>query len=176
MPGVFSLGSLLYPNISGGSRGLFGAPYQHSAEVEYAPSKAFALRIKYSGGKLFAGRFDVVGVNVELALSQHFGIFGRYGYASYQDTAFGDINPNYWMAGVSLNDVLKRGAIAGVAVGQPFIEGAGNATQINMEAFYNYPVNDNIRLTSLLQVITNPGNQSSNGTIVTGTLRTIFSF
>lgn len=176
VPGVFSLANLLYPN-GGGSRGLFGDPYQYTAELEYSPSKAFAARIEYSGGKLFGGRFDVVGVNVEWALSQKLGIFGRYGYGSYKNTAFGDINPNYWMAGVSFRDLLKSGAIAGVAVGQPFIESTvGNATQTNIEAFYNYPVNDNIRVTPLLQVITNSSNQDSNGTIFTGSLRTIFSF
>lgn len=61
--------------------------------------------------------------------------------------------------------------MAGIAAGQPFIESAvGNATQTNFEAFYNFPVNDNIRVTPLVQVITNPANQDSNSTIFTGTL------
>ncbi|HBL15110.1 MAG TPA: hypothetical protein DD379_27705, partial [Cyanobacteria bacterium UBA11162] len=46
----------------------------------------------------------------------------------------------------------------------------------NFEAFYNFPINNNIRVTPLIQVITNPANQDANGTIVTGTLRTVFSF
>ncbi|GAB4205977.1 MAG: hypothetical protein Fur006_62680 [Coleofasciculaceae cyanobacterium] len=96
---------------------------------------------------------------------------------SYDDTAFGNVEPNYWMAGVALRDLLKPGALVGIAAGQPFIEGAvGNATQTNFEAFYNVPVTDNISLTPLVQVITNAGNQDSNGTIFTGTLRTVFSF
>ncbi|XGV94774.1 MAG: iron uptake porin [Leptolyngbya sp. BL-A-14] len=176
VPAVFSLGYLLYPK-GGGSRGLFGDPYQYSVEAEYSLSRAFAIRIEYSGGKVFDGRFDVFGANLEWAISQGFGIFGRYGYGSYQDTAFGDINPSYWMAGISFRDVLKPGSISGIAVGQPFIESSvGKATQTNIEAFYNYPLNDNIRITPLIQVITNPSNQSSNGTIVVGSLRTIFSF
>jgi len=174
--GVSSLTRLLYPD-GGGNRGLFGDPYQGTVELEYSPSKAFALRLQYSGGNIFDGRFDVFGVNFELALNPRLGVFGRYGYGSYDNTAFGDLNPNYWMAGVSLRDLFVRSAFAGIAAGQPFIESdVGNATQTNFEAFYNFPVNDNIRVTPLVQVITNPANHDSNGTIVTGTLRTVFSF
>lgn len=167
---------LLVPTLNG-SRGLFGAPYQGTVELEYSPSQAFALRLQYSGGKLSEQRFDVFGVNVELALSKQVGIFGRYGYANYNDTSLGDIHPNYWMAGIAFQDVFAPKAIAGVSVGQPFIEGAvGNATQTNIEAFYNFPLNENVNITPLIQVITHPGNQDSNGTIVTGSLRTVFSF
>ena len=35
---------------------------------------------------------------------------------------------------------------------------------------------DNIRVTLLVQAIVHPANQNANGTIVTGTLRTVFSF
>ncbi|NJM72040.1 MAG: carbohydrate porin [Scytonema sp. RU_4_4] len=166
------------PNITTGDRGLFGSTYQTMAEVEYAPSRAFALRLQYSGGEIFSNRFDVFGVNFELTLAQKFGIFGRYGYGSYNDTEnFGDINPNYWMAGIGARDLFTRGALAGIAVGQPFIASEiGDSTQTNFEAFYNYPFSRNIQVTPSIQVIRNAGNQDSNGTIVTGTLRTVFSF
>lgn len=173
---VFPFARLLYPN-GGGERGLFGDPYQGTVELEYSPSSAFALRLQYSGGNISDHRFDVFGANLELAVSRQLGIFGRYGYGSYNDTVFGDINPNYWMAGVSLRDLFVPGTLAGVAAGQPFIDNAvGNATQTNIEAFYNFPVSDNIQVTPLVQVIANPANQDANGTIVTGTLRTVFSF
>lgn len=165
------------PNISTGDRGLFGSTYQTTAEVEYSPSRAFALRLQYSGGELFSNRFDVFGVNFEVTLAQKFGIFGRYGYGNYNNTTFGDINPNYWMAGVGVRDLFTRGALAGIAVGQPFIDThIGNSTQTNFEAFYNYPFSRNIQITPTIQVINHAGNEQSNGTIVTGTLRTVFSF
>lgn len=167
---------LLYPNL-GGNSGLFGDPYQGIVEMEYAPSKAFAVRLQYSGGNIFDGQFDVFGINFELALSQQLAVFSRYGYSSYDNTAFGDINPNYWMAGIAFTDLFVPGVLAGIAAGQPFIDNAvGNATQTNIEAFYNFPINDNMRITPLVQVIIDPGNQNSNGTIVTGTLRSVFSF
>ena len=176
VPSVFPFARLLYLN-SGGNCGLVGDPYQGIVELEYSPSSAFALRLQYSGGNVFDGRFDVFAANFELAFSQQLAIFGRYGYGSYNDTAFGDINPNDWMAGISFRDLFVPGALAGIAAGQPFIDNAvGNATQTNFEAFYNFPASKNIQVTPLVQVITNPANSDSNGTIVTGTLRTIFSF
>ncbi|MBC1222991.1 carbohydrate porin [Nostoc sp. UCD121] len=167
---------LIFPN-RGGNGGLFGDPYQGIIELEYSPSKAFALRLQYSGGQVFDSRFNAFGVNFELALSQRLGIFGRYGYGDYKNTFQGDINPNYWMAGVAFRDLFIPGALAGIAAGQPFIENTvGNATQTNIEAFYNLPISDNIRVTPLAQVIIDPANQNSNGTIITGTIRTVFSF
>jgi porin len=164
------------PNITG-DRGLFGSTYQGTVEVEYAPTRAFALRLQYSGGEIFSNRFDVFGVNAELSLGQKFGIFGRYGYGNYNDTAFGDIKPNYWMAGVAMRDLFTRGALAGVAIGQPFVANQiGNSTQTNFEAFYNYPFSRNIQVTPTIQVINHAGNIESNDTIVTGTVRTVFSF
>lgn len=173
---VSSFSRFLYPEVDGDGS-LIGDTRQGMVELEYSPSPSLALRLQYSGGRIFDRRFDVIGANLEWTLSSQVGMFGRYGYGSYQDTEFGDINPNYWMAGVSVKDILFEGAIAGFAVGQPAIaQEIGTATQTNLEAFYNLPITDNITITPLVQVITNPGNRDENGTIFTGTLRTVFVF
>jgi hypothetical protein len=79
--------------------------------------------------------------------------------------------------GMAFPDLLMKRSLSGIAIGQPFVESrVGNATQTNFEAFYNVPIHDRIRITPLLQIITNPGNQQSNGTIFSGTIRTVFSF
>ena len=164
------------PNAAG-DRGLFGDTYQGTVEAEYSPSRSFALRLQYSGGKLFDNSFDVVGTNLEFSFTPKFGIFARYGYGSYDGTILGDIDVHYWMAGIGFRDLFREGALAGIAVGQPFTASeVGNATQTNFEIFYNYPLGRNLQITPSVQVITNPGNQDSNGTITTGTLRTVFSF
>jgi porin len=165
-------------NVNTGERGFFGDTFQGTVELEYAPSRAFAVRLQYSGGELFSNRFDSYGVNVELTLAEKFGIFGRYGYGNFDNTTnYGDIKPNYWMAGIGVRDLFTRGALAGVAVGQPFVVNQiGDSTQTNFEAFYNFPFSQNIQVTPTVQVINHAGNQESNGTIVTGTLRTVFSF
>lgn len=126
---------------------------------------------------MFGSNFQAFGFNEELALSDRVGFWGRYGYSSYPNTTVGDINPNYWTLGLAFLDLFAEGAIAGMGVGQPFIEGEiGNATQINFEAFYNFPLTRNIRITPLIQGVVNLGNQGTNGTILTGTIRTVFSF
>lgn len=161
---------------AGAGGGLFGDPYQGLVELEYAPGP-FALRLQYSLGKVIGSEFDVVGLNAEIALSDRIGLFGRYGYGAYDNTMIGDLKPNYWMAGISVKDLLLPDTLAGIAAGQPLIESAvGDATQTNFEAFYNVPVSDQIRVTPLLQIVTNPGNRATNGTIFSGTVRVVFSF
>jgi hypothetical protein len=168
----------LFPTGGGGATGgLFGDPYQGVIELEYAPTQAFTLRAQYGGGRLFGSQFNAVGVNAELALTKQVGVFGRYGTASYPDTTLGDLTPQYWMAGVGFRDVLIPQAIGGIAIGQPLIDDQiGNGTQTNMELFYNIPINNRLRITPILQIITNPGNQSANGTIFSGTIRTTLMF
>lgn len=175
-PGIFPIGYILYPN-GESEGGLFGDPYQGAVELEFTPVETFTMRFQYTAGDILGERFDVFGANFELDISERIAVFGRYGYGSYNNTDFGNINPSYWMAGIAFPDLFMLGAISGIAIGQPFIAGElGNATQTNIEAFYNFPVNDNIRITPLVQVITNAANQDSNGTIFSGTLRTVFSF
>ncbi len=168
----------LFPAGGGGATGgLFGDPYTGTVEAEYAPSKAFSVRLQYSGGELFNSNFKVFGINADLALTRQVGLFVRYGTGSYPDTVFGDIKPQYWSAGMAFQDLLQKGDVAGIGAAQPFILSTiGNATQTNFEAFYNIPISAKIRVTPLIQVISNAGNQRSNGAIVTGTLRAVFSF
>jgi Carbohydrate-selective porin, OprB family/S-layer homology domain len=169
---------LLFPVTGGGSTGgLFGDPYMGVVELEYAPTKALTLRFQYSGGELLGSHFRVFGANIEFTLTPKIGLFARYGYGRYPNTILGDIHPQYWSAGIAFQNLVMPNDIAGIGIAQPFILGAvGNATQTNFEVFYNIPLGKNLRLSPLLQVISHPANQSSNGTIFTGTLRTVFTF
>jgi Carbohydrate-selective porin, OprB family/S-layer homology domain len=168
----------LFPLAGGGARGgLFGDPYQGTIELEYSPSADFALRLQYAGGEVFGSNYDVLGINTQVALSDRLGWFGRYGYATYPNTTVGDLSPHYWSTGIVLQDLFVDRSIAGIGVGQPLIENkVGDSTQTNFEVFYNFPVNNRLRVTPLIQVVTDAGNQSSNGTIFAFTIRTVFSF
>jgi Carbohydrate-selective porin, OprB family len=168
----------LFPAAGGGSTGgLFGDPYLGVVELEYAPTKSIVTRLQYSGGELFGSKFGVVGVNAEVAISPQVGLFARYGSGSYPNTTLGNIRPQYWSAGIAVQDLFTKNDLAGIGIAQPFLLGeVGNATQTNFEAFYNIPVSQNLRITPIVQVITNPANQSSNSSIVTGTVRAVFSF
>ena len=187
----------------GVNRGLFGDAYQATAELEFAPKNAngdkpFALKLLYTNGSVNNTDVNSGGVNVEWKFAKSLAIFGRYGFGSLDSRGVGvgapnsftgalgvnggnvadsRLNPQTFMVGFAFLDFLKEGALAGVAVGQPFIENkVGNATQTNLEVFYNFPVTSNIRITPDVQFIFNPNNNSTNSTIFVGTLRTVFSF
>jgi hypothetical protein len=90
------------------------------------------------------------------------------------------VNAISWSTGLVISDLFKPGARAGISIGQPLIFKENtlrlfNETQTNYEAFYHYPINDRIAISPAIQVIVSPGNTNDN-TIVTGTLRTTFSF
>lgn len=168
----------LFPSAGGGSTGgLFGDPYMGIVELEYAPTKSIVMRLQYSGGELLGSQFGVIGVNLEMAISSQVGLFARYGFGLYPNTILGDIRPQYWSTGIAFQDLFTKNDLAGIGIAQPFVlSEVGNATQTSFEAFYNILVSSNLRITPIIQVIANPANQSSNGSIITGTIRAVFSF
>jgi Carbohydrate-selective porin, OprB family len=168
----------LFPIAGGGATGgLFGDPYLGIIELEYTPIKSLTMRLQYSGGELLGSKFGVVGANADFAITPQIGLFARYGSGFYPNTTLGDIRPQYWSAGIAFQDLFTKNDLAGIGVAQPFmLREVGNATQTNFEVFYNVPVSKSLSITPIIQVITNPANQSSNGSIVTGTLRAVLSF
>ncbi|MGI2906106.1 iron uptake porin [Tolypothrix sp. VBCCA 56010] len=162
--------------------GLFGDRHQASVEVEYSPSSRFAFRLQYTNAEINNTDINAFGVNAEYTLNRNTGIFTRLGVGNYQgfNTAINqniDLHPLSWAIGVGLRNLVLPGTVAGVAIGQPFVaEDFGNATQTNFEAFYNLQLSDNISITPILSLVSNPNNDSSNGTIWQSTLRTVFSF
>ncbi len=179
----------------------FGDPYQATAELEFAPKNAdgdkpFALKLLYTNGSVNNATINSGGVNLEWKFAKSVALFGRYGFGtidnrgiavstatSFTSGLFGaatstatSLNPQTWMFGFAFPDLFKEGALAGIAVGQPFIESTiGNGTQTNLELFYNFPVSSNIRVTPDVQFIFNPNN-TTGSTVFVGTLRTVFSF
>ncbi|PZO36483.1 MAG: porin [Pseudanabaena frigida] len=180
------------------NQGLFGDSYQGTFELEFAPKNSaqdqpFAIRLQYTRAAVNNLDYNTGGVNLEWAFNKAIAIFGRYGFGNISNRgtaistalssyinvgATGDsISPQTWSAGLAFPDLFKEGAMAAIAVGQPFIESKiGNATQTNVELFYRFPVSNNISITPDLQFIFNPNNNSGNSTITVGTLRTVFTF
>jgi Carbohydrate-selective porin, OprB family/S-layer homology domain len=162
---------------SGDRNGIFNSPNLGVVELEIAPSKTVALRLQYSRGTQAGSDYSALGANFDLALGKHLGLFGRFGYALDFP---GNIQAIAWSAGLAFPDLLGKGNLAGISVGQPLrlqddVLGLFNGTQTNYEAFYRIQVSDNIAISPILQVITNPGNAKAD-TVFTATLRTLFSF
>ncbi|WP_448572044.1 iron uptake porin [Trichothermofontia sp.] len=170
----------IYGNPDRNNRGgLFGDPNIGFLEAEYNWGKGRAIRLQYAGGSQGGSRFEAIGANLEYAFTPKVGFFGRFGYSpNFLPIPFEGIAPTYWAAGLAFPDLFKEGNQGGIAIAQPLIFQHPDIdhTQTNYEVYYNYRVSDQIRITPLLQVITHPLSQSENGTVVTGTLRTVFSF
>lgn len=181
------LGSItdVYGNIGGDRRGgLFGDPYIGVLEAEYAPTRDFAIRGQYVNGEVGGRKYEAFGANFEYRFLRKAAFFARFGYAPhfFPLRFFGGEKPFLWQAGFAFPDLFVPTDLLGVSVAQPLIIGSSFAQpnvsgkQTNFEVFYNYPLSPNIRVTPLIQVITNPLNNSDRGTVFTGTVRTVFSF
>jgi len=163
---------------SGGQSGIFNSQNLGVVELEVAPAKTVAFRLQYSRGTQADNDYSVLGANLDLALGKHVGLFGRFGYAFDFP---GNIQAIAWSAGIAFPDLFRKGNFAGLSAGRPLILqdnnvlGFFNATQTNYEAFYRFQATDNISISPVFQVITNPGNIKGDMTF-TGTLRTSFSF
>jgi hypothetical protein len=157
--------------------GLFGDPYQATVELEFAPKDSgFAARLQYTNASIGNLDFNIGGVNLEWAINPSIAIFGRFGFGGISNR-ISTINPYTWSAGVAFPDLFRPGALAAIAIGQPFIERTvGNSSQTNIEAFFKFPLSQQISITPDLQFIINPNNNSGNGLITIATLRTVFNF
>ncbi len=181
--GVYQAGSPTNATPSDTGGGLFGDPYQASGEIEFSPGDYLAIRLQYTSAAIFDTKYNSYGVNAEATFGR-FGLFGRYGFGD--QTGYGPLSsiegvttdPNTFMAGVAVKDLFKPGSLLGLAAGQPYYGDAtlGDSTQTNYEAFYSYPVNDNITVTPVVSVITDPLNSSTTPTVYQGTLRTVLTF
>jgi hypothetical protein len=172
--------------------GLFGDPYQATAELEYAKAfgsdkkNNFAVRAQYTRSSANDVHQNVVGLNGELTFGR-FGAFGRAGYSidpkfvnvPLTSTVLGTARGEgilTWQAGVGVKDLFIPGSLLAAAIGQPYVVfKQGGPEQTNFEGFYRFPINDNITITPAVMVITDFGNTRTN-TAVQGVLRATFSF
>lgn len=186
-----------------GENGLFGAPRQATAELEYADdfgssgNNNFAVRLQYTNSAQNALDNNALGINVEAKFGQ-FGVFGRYGY-SFSDANFvsnpvpfalgnlGEFQVQTFQAGAGVFDLLIPGSLLAASIGAPFFGisdtdlgaqpiGVNDQTQFNIEAFYRIPVSDNISVTPTFTAIINPNNSSIEPNVFQGSIRTVFSF
>jgi Carbohydrate-selective porin, OprB family/S-layer homology domain len=176
--------------------GLFGDPYQATAELEYAQSfgadkkNNFAIRGQFTNASTADYHQNVAGINAEATFGR-FGVFGRFGYSFNprftnisNPVAFAPNNSTFasadyfmsWMAGAGVKDLFVPGSLLAVAAGQPFIvQGQNGPQQLNFEGFYRFPINDNITITPAVMLIKDVNNTTSD-TVVQGLVRATFSF
>ena len=126
-------------------------------------------------------------MNPKLALSGWFG----YTDARRVDEINGQADIINYAVNLAFPDLFKAGAVGGLGFGMPpkvihnAIASAGlpsiatredTGTGFHFEAFYEYPITNNIKVIPGLIYITNPDHNNANGDIFVGTIRTIFNF
>ncbi len=130
------------------------------------------------------------GAEIAYKFSDKLAVNGFFGYTDAQQTSGGNGSAEIWYYGLGLAfpDLGKEGNLAGIIVGaEPYVgdcegtgcvSGAADSTAIHIEGFYRYAVNDHISVTPGIVWIAAPFGvgESSNDSVVIGTIRTTFSF
>lgn len=162
------------------NQGLFGGNNQGSVEVEYT-FRNLITRLQYTSATVNQTTINAGGMNLEWALNRQFSVFGRVGVGHY--SGFNSVlrenlslTPVTWAVGGTFREIIIPGSVAGLAIGQPFIEGdIGNATQTNVELYYSFDLNDRISFSPALLVVANPNNRNT-GTIFEWVVRLVYAF
>jgi Carbohydrate-selective porin, OprB family len=130
--------------------------------------------------------------NFDWSLSRRLALFGRY---SYSIADINPVNPNLSggsvrlqavQLGLAFPDLGQEGALATLALVAPFdvmsgrrflAAGGGNGgTEIDLEATYYYPINDNLAIIPTFFATFNSNNFSENPPVYSTILRTQFMF
>ena len=142
------------------------------------------------GGSIGDAPSDTFLVNFDWTISDKFGIFGRYSYGSTSirptnpDLENGEVNAQAFQAGIAFPDLGKEGGLLTLSFVVPFdvldgeeflASGAGDGgTQFDLEATYNFPVNDNLSILPAFYYINSPNNFEDNPDIYVGNVRMQF--
>lgn len=142
------------------------------------------------GGTIGDAPSDTFALNFDLKILDQLGIFGRYNYGSTNilprnpDREDGEVNAQAFQAGVAFPDLGKEGALGTISLVVPFdvldgeeflASGSGDGgTQYELEATYNFPVNDNISILPAFYFVANPNNFEDNPDIYVGNVRMQF--
>ncbi len=142
------------------------------------------------GGTIGDAPADTFALNVDFKIFEKLGIFGRYNYGSTSirprnpDLENGEVNAQAFQAGVAFPDLGKEGALGTISFVVPFdvldgeeflVSGLGDGgTQYELEATYNFPVNDNLSILPAFYFIGNPNNFEENPDIYVGNVRIQF--
>ena len=142
------------------------------------------------GGTIGDAPSDTFGINVDFQILDKLGIFGRYNYGSTSirprnpDLENGEVNAQAFQAGLAFPDLGKEGALGTISFVVPFdvlngeeflASGFGDGgMQFDLEATYNFPVNDNLSILPAFYYINSPNNFEDNPDIYVGNVRMQF--
>jgi hypothetical protein len=182
--------------INGG--GLFGGRNSILAQVNFKPSDKFDFGLTYvnanhNGGAIYDFGFanSVVGPTPGALNSNTYGASAAYkvndnfslnGYiaSTSADTVVGNRNLLTYGVGAAFPNVGQPGNLLGFFIGQPptITNQTGAASSnLQLEGFYKYKLNDNLSITPGLIYMSNPNQLGTNSeSALIGTVRSTFTF
>jgi Carbohydrate-selective porin, OprB family len=183
-------------NFFGG--GLFGGRNSILAQVNFKPSDKFDFGLTYvnanhNGGAIydFGSGGSAVGPNVGALNSNTYGASAAYkvnenfslnGYiaSTSANTVVGDRSLLTYGVGAAFPNIGQPGNLLGFFVGQPPTvtnQTGAASSNLQLEGFYKYKLNDNLSITPGLIYMSNPNQLGANseGALI-GTVRSTFTF
>lgn len=193
-------------DIATGAAGLFNGTYSGLVQLSYKPFSNAELGLlyvrNYSDNGDLAHRTGSTfsnlpfGLGVPLVSNSYavgaswkmlpqLAVSGWFGYTNAErvDGVKGDADIINYAVNLAFPDLFKKSAIGGLGFGMPpkVIHNAiaareDKGTGLHFEAFYEYPLNNNIKLIPGAIYIINSNHNNANGDIFVGTMRMILSF
>ncbi|WP_414581918.1 iron uptake porin [Scytonema sp. PCC 10023] len=188
------------------NQGLFGETYSALAQLSLKPAQNLEFGLTYvhnyspdgnllhrtgsnfantpfgSGVPLVSNAF---GVEALWRISQKIAVSSWFGYinAVRVDSVEGNADIINYAINLAFPDLFKENAVAGLGFGMPpkviyntIDNREDSATGLHFEAFYQYPLTENITVIPGIIYLTNANHNEANGDIFVGTVRTVFNF
>ncbi len=185
--------------------GLFGGTYSALAQLSIKPATKVEVALTYihhyapdgnllhRTGSTFANTpfglgvpltSNSLGVASLWNLTPRFAISGWFGYTQVdRSDGTGQAEIVNYALNFAFPDLLTKGAIGGIGFGMPpkvrrnaIAAREDPGTSFHFEAFYQYPLTNNITIVPGILYLTSPNHDNRNGGIFVGTFRTIFNF
>jgi hypothetical protein len=187
-------------------QGLFDGTHTALAQLSIKPVSNFELGLTYirnytsSGdlthrtGSTFASipfgisipvASNSYGIEALWRVNPKFALSGWFGYidAKRSDGIRGQAEIINYAINLAFPDLLKTGAVGGLGFGMPpkvinntIALRQDRGTGLHFEAFYEYPLTNNIKLIPGIIYLTNPEHNNANSNIFVGIFRTVFNF
>lgn len=134
------------------------------------------------------------GIEMSWQLNDNFILGGWGGYSNIRTLSDlngainrGSLDVWNWAVTLGFPDLGKEGSLGGIIVGmEPKVTDSNinflgaklidNDTSLHIEAFFQYPINDHIKITPGIVYLTDPDHNSNNEGTFIGTIRTLFTF